>query len=453
MTAIPAPTARGLLVPRDRLSTILALGLPIIGGMVSQNVLNLVDTAMVGSLGDAALAGVGLGSFATFMVQAFIMGLGSGVQAMAARRVGEGRLDIAARPLNGGLILALAFALPISVLAAYLTPTLLPLITADSAVAAVGVPYVQVRMLGVAAVGMNFAFRGHWNGVGRPGIYLRTLLVMHAANILLNYLLIYGALGLPAMGATGAGLGTAIATWIGTLTYIVLGLRHARTSGFLAAVPDRATLATMLRLSVPSGVQLLAFATGMTALFTIIGRVGTAELAAANVLINVMLVAILPAMGLGLAAASLVGQALGRGDPADAARWGWEVVRTAAVVLFLLGLPMVVVPDLVLSAFIHDPDTIALARLPLRLTGALLAADSLGVVLQNALLGAGASRTVMLVTVILHWGLFLPAAWLVGPVLHTGLLGIWVAQLVYRLIQSIVFVAVWRRRAWIHARA
>ncbi|MEZ4266707.1 MAG: MATE family efflux transporter [Myxococcota bacterium] len=444
---------RRLLVPRDRLHTILGLGLPIIGGMVSQNVLNLVDTAMVGSLGDAALAGVGLGSFVTFMAQSFVMGLGSGVQAMAARRVGEGRLDAAARPLNGGLALALSFALPISVVVALLTPALFPLIAPATPVADVGIPYVQVRMLGVAAVGMNFAFRGHWNGVGRPGLYLRTLLVMHASNIVLNYLLIFGALGFPELGSTGAGLGTALATWIGTGTYIFLGLRHARSGGFLAGVPDRDTLTTMLRLSIPSGIQLLAFATGMTLLFGIIGRVGTAELAAANVVINVMLVAILPAMGLGLAAASLVGQALGRGDPDDAARWGWEVVRTASVVLFLLGLPMVLAPDLVLSAFIHDPDTIAVARLPLRLTGAFLATDALGTVLQNALLGAGASRTVMTVTVLLHWGLFLPAAWLVGPVLQTGLLGIWLAQIAYRLIQSLVFVRVWSRRAWIHARA
>ncbi len=453
MSGLPAAARPRLLIPRDRLREILTLGLPIIGGMVSQNVLNLVDTAMVGSLGDAALAGVGIGSFATFMAQAFIMGLGSGVQAMAARRVGEGRLDIAARPLNGGLLAALAFGLPVSALVILLTPTLFPLIAPDAPVAAVGIPYVQVRMLAVAAVGMNYAFRGHWNGVSRPGIYLRTLLIMHVSNIALNYLLIFGALGFPQMGATGAGLGTALATWIGTGTYFYLGLRHARDGGFLAGIPDRETLTTMLRLSVPSGVQLLAFATGMTVLFGIIGRVGTPELAAANVLINVMLVAILPAMGLGLAAASLVGQALGRGDPAGATQWGWEVVRTAAVVLFLFGLPMVLAPDLLLSAFIHDPDTIAIARLPLRLTGAFLATDALGTVLQNALLGAGASRTVMRITVILQWGVFLPAAWLAGPVLHTGLLGIWLVQLAYRLIQTLVFAHVWRRGAWIHARA
>ena len=80
----------------DRSKRIMALALPIIGGMVSQNVLNLVDTAMVGHLGDAALAAVGFGGFATFMATAFITGLSSGVQAMASRRLGEGREDVMA---------------------------------------------------------------------------------------------------------------------------------------------------------------------------------------------------------------------------------------------------------------------------------------------------------------------------------------------------------------------
>ena len=84
----------------------MGLALPIMGGMVSQNVMNLVDTGMVGRLGKASLAAVGIASFATFFSQAFLIGLGAGVQAMASRRQGEGREDTTAAPLNGGLLLA-----------------------------------------------------------------------------------------------------------------------------------------------------------------------------------------------------------------------------------------------------------------------------------------------------------------------------------------------------------
>ena len=86
------------------------MALPIIVGMLSQNVLNLVDTAFVGALGDNALAGVGLGGFLNFLTSVLVLGISAGVQAMASRRVGEGRRDQAAVALNGGLLIVLGFA-------------------------------------------------------------------------------------------------------------------------------------------------------------------------------------------------------------------------------------------------------------------------------------------------------------------------------------------------------
>ncbi|MEO1337136.1 MAG: MATE family efflux transporter, partial [Myxococcota bacterium] len=96
----------------ERYWNVLRLGTPIVGGMISQNVLNLVDTAMVGTLGNAALAGVGTASFLNFMSVAFLTGFSVGVQAMVARRIGEGRESVAAIPLNGTLVIILGLALP-----------------------------------------------------------------------------------------------------------------------------------------------------------------------------------------------------------------------------------------------------------------------------------------------------------------------------------------------------
>lgn len=94
-----------------RIRTLGLLALPVVGGMASQNVLNLVDTAMVGSLGDESLAAVGTASFANFVAVAFLMGLSSAVQAMASRRKGEGRLSEAAVPLNGAILIDVAIAI------------------------------------------------------------------------------------------------------------------------------------------------------------------------------------------------------------------------------------------------------------------------------------------------------------------------------------------------------
>lgn len=432
----------------SRYKTVLELALPIMGGMVSQNVMNLVDTAMVGSLGKHALAAVGLSSFAAFMSQAFIMGLSSGVQAMSARRMGEGKQDSMAIPLNGGLLLAISIALPATVLLFLAAPHLYPYLNDDPLVIANGVPYLQARLCGMTAVGMNFAFRGYFNGVNLSRIYLRSLLVMHVCNLVLNYGLIFGHLGMPELGALGAGVGTAAATYVGTVTYVVMGWRHARGAGFLQGIPDRATIKSMLQLSVPNGVQQMFFAAGLTALFWIVGKVGTTELAAANVMVNLMLVAILPGLGLGLAAASLVGQALGRGDAADAKRWGWDVVKVGMLVLGVIGLPMLVIPDLLMAIFTSDAATIAAARWPLRMVGATIAIDGAGLVLQHAMLGAGDSRRIMVVAIGWQWLLMLPAAYAVGPWLGHGLLGIWGVQVAHRFLQAGSFAMMWQRGKW-----
>ena len=432
-----------------RLRRILVLALPIIGGMVSQNVLNLVDTAMVGSLGNSALAAVGLGSFSTFMCQAMILGISVGVQATAARRKGEGRDHETAGPLNTAILLVICTGLVLSAILYFLVPRFYPFLNNDPEVIKAGVPYLRIRILAIVFVGMNFSFRGYWNAVDLSRLYMSTLLVMHASNIFLNYVLIFGHFGAPALGVTGAGIGTSVSTVIGTAIYFFLGFRYARQNGFLHARPSMKQIKDLVKLSLPNGIQQLFFSAGFTAMYWIIGKVGTLELAAANVLINVMLVCILPGIGLGLSAATLVGQALGRRDPADAMRWAWDVVKVGIVIMGTLGIPMWLIPDQVLSIFIHDPQTLDVARLPMRLVGLTIAAEAVGLVLMNALLGAGDSKRVMLVSIGSQWGLFLPLAYLFGPVLGFGLLTIWILQSGYRAFQAVIFTVVWIRGKWV----
>ncbi len=436
------------LVTPARRNRILHIALPIIGGMMSQNVLNLVDTAMVGAIGPAALAAVGIAGFVNFMAAAAIMGLATGVQAMTARRIGEGRKDESAVPLNGGLFLALLIGAALTVVAFVSAPFVFPMINGDPVVVADAVPYFQARCLAIVAVGMNFSFRGYFTGVSLSQLYLRTLLVMHACNVVLNYLLIFGKFGFPELGAEGAGIGTALSTGIGTAIYFGLAWRWARPNGFFHRVPRRDTMVSMMRLSVPSAIQQFLFAAGMTALFWIIGQVGTQETAASNVLVNLFLVALLPGLGLGMAAMTLVSEALGRKDPEDARQWAYDVLKITCVALGLLGLPAVVVPEVILSGFIHDPQVLALAVSPLRFLGAIMVVEAAGLVFMNALYGAGAARAVMVTSVATQWGLGLPLAWLVGPYLGMGLFAVWLAFSAYRFVMTAIVAVLWARGGW-----
>jgi putative MATE family efflux protein len=416
--------------------------------MVSQNLLNIVDTAMVGFIGDAALAAVGLGGFVVFMCQALILGISTGVQSTAARRKGEGRPDRAAATLNSALLLVLMVAPIISVILIQLAGSAYPLLNNDPDVIALGVPYLEWRLGAIVFVGMNFAFRGYWNALDMSRVYMNTLIIMHACNICLNYVLIFGKLGSPAYGVTGAGMASALSMGIGTATYMFLGFRHVAKDGFLRCLATRVETMSLIRVSLPAGLQQLFFAAGLVAMFFIIGRIGTPELAAANVLITVLLFAILPGLALGIACTTLVGQALGRKDADDAYQWTWDVAKLTVVLLTILGLPMWLVPDLVSSAFIHEPSTRELARWPMRVMGLTMPIEAMSFAFMHGLLGAGDARRVMIVSVGTQWLVFLPLAYLVGPLMGFGLLGVWILQGGSRALNSFLFIEMWRGRKW-----
>ena len=437
-----------LLPTRDRFRTILLLGLPIMGGMLSQSVLNLVDAAMVGSLGEAALAGVGLGGYANFVIIALVMGLGVGVQATVARRRGEGRNEQLAAPLNHGLFIAALLSLPLMLLCWFNAEHIIGLLSDDGDVIAIGSDYFQWRTLAVIAVGWNFAYRGYWNGIRQTGRYLQILVAMHVFNVVISYGLIFGHFGLPEMGAAGSGLGTSIAMFLGTGMYFLLTWHTGRRHGFMRSLPSLTDIRFMLRLSVPNSLQQFFFATGVTALFWIIGQIGTAELAIAHVLVNLALLLILPGVGLGMAATTLVSHSLGEQQPQEAYRWGWDVVRVAVVTLFIMGLPFWLVPELILQAFTRDPELLTLGTWPLRITGLGMTLDAIALVLTQALLGAGASRTVMSVNLGSQWLIFLPCAYLAGPILGGGLLAVWLLQSLYRVMTSVIFAIMWERKHW-----
>ena len=425
--------------------------MPVITGMVSQNILNLVDTAMVSRLdsSNAALAAVGYGGFALFVAQAIILGLSTGVLAAASRRKGQGRTGETAYFLNAALIIVVLVAPAITGLLIWVIPEIYHWINDDPEVIAFGVPYLQIRAVGIMFVAMNFSFRGYWNAIDMTRLYMFTLILMHSLNILLNYMLIFGHWGAPALGVNGAAIASVIALGFGSTLYFVFGLRYAREFGFLRKLPPCADVIRLVQVSLPSGIQQVFFSAGYLAMFWIIGKVGTAEVAAANVLINMMLVALLPGMGLGLAAATLVGQALGRNDVEDAARWGWDVVKVAAVSLTVLGLPMILLPRELLSAiYTLDPHTLDLAVWPLRLIGLSMIFEAVGTILNHALLGAGDTRRVMLVAIFNQWLVFMPCAYLIGPVYGFGLTGIWLLQVCYRVIQAGIFSYFWVRRSW-----
>lgn len=432
----------------NRHGRVIRLALPIMLGMLSQSVLNLIDAALVGHLGEVALAGVGVGGYAMFMLSAVVFGLSSSVQSQTAHRVGASHADTT-YPLQSGLVIGVGVALPLSFWAWWQAPLLIGLITQADGVQNVAVSYFRWRVVSLMAIALTLCFRGYWNGRQQTHLYLRIIVAVHLLNVAASAGLIFGLAGLPNMGFSGAGAGTTLSLFAGLIVWCWVSKNHVSPQSFLAYYPCLATLRTTLLLAVPHSTQQLLFAAGYAVLFWLLSQLGTTSVAVGHVLVNLSLLLILPGVGVGVAAMSLVGEALGRNDRHEAHRWGLDALRVAWLLLLVLALPMLIVPEHVLSIFFDSNALIALGTLPLQLTGVMIVVDAAALVLAQALMGAGAQRTVMLLTLGMQWLFFLPLAWWVGIGLEHGLLGIWLMQLLYRLINSLGFLWVWQRRHWL----
>jgi multidrug resistance protein, MATE family len=438
-----------LQLPLNRARSLLNIGLPIMGGMISMVLLGLIDTAMVGLLGNAALGAVGLSSFAAFIFLGLFFGFSIAVQALVSRRSGEGRSGESAQPLHAALIVIGTAAPVMSAALYFLVPYLIPLINDDPEVVAISIDYIRWLILQAVFAGFIAANTGFWNGIGESRIYIPSMVAMHVANVFLNYVFIFGNFGAPEMGAEGAGLATFLAHIIGAVLYGRLGLRYGKAYGYLEWAPTAEEVRRVMRLAVPAGIQQLLDVAALTVTYSIVGRVGTAELAVYSVLINFINVVGLPAWGLGTAGATLVGQALGRKDIPDANQWALDTVKIGMVSMAVIGLPFWLVPEWLLSIWIHDPDTLAIAVWPTRILGLMIVFNGVGYMLASLLNGAGDVKKVTWINFFTQWLILVPGAWLMGPTLGFGLLGIWVVhQFLFRLGHVFIFGWFWRRGGW-----
>lgn len=416
--------------------------------MLSQSLINLVDAFLISPLGQDALAAVGAGSNINFVALSLVAGLSTAIQTLVARRVGAGQSCYCAMPVNHGLLIAAFFALPVSLLLMLSAPWMLKWFSSDNAILNDAVIYFQIRIMGLMAATLSLSFRGFWNGIGCPRLFLYILLFSHGCNILFSYLLIHGVFFIPPLGIAGAAIGTLISMYTGVILNFLLLLRKAVPYGFMQRRKAPAEFSRLLRLAIPDSIQQTSFALGIMVFFLIISQMGTKEMAITHILTNLSLILILPGIGLGMATTTLVSRSLGAKRPDEAWRWGKESLYLAVITLSLLSIPLFLRPDWFLLPFIRDPALLSMGVTPLRITGLGILLDTGSLVLTHALLGAGANQTVLCIRFICQWLFLLPACWMVSIPLNMGFTTIWVVHAIQRLISSIAFIIVWQKKHW-----
>jgi putative MATE family efflux protein len=441
-----------MIVPWARARITFRLALPIVLVLLAQALMSLITIALVSPLGDAAVAGIGIGNALFSTLMAVLFGIDTGVQALVAWRFGAGQEIDAGFVLTDSLPIAAAAGL-LLVFAGYVGgPGIFGLITADSEALAYGLSYLNATLPTLLFLGVVFAFSAYRNGAGTPWYSLLPVVIQLPCAGLFSYLLVFGAGGLPRLGTAGAGLGLTLSALVALSVHLLLALRIVPVPGFLRRRPRWSGMRLILGIGLPVGLQQSLVYAGMAAFYAVVGLLGIGAMAAMNVVLAMMLLSILPASGVGIAAATLVGAALGRDDIADAERWGWETAKLGAAVIVACSLIVTVAPLDTLALFVADQSTRELAAVPLRVMALGMGIDAFGRILGFAMRGAGATRFVTAVAFAMQWGAQLPLVWLVGVHLGFGLLGVVVVRLLLFATETAIIAIAWRSGFWSRAR-
>lgn len=436
-------------VPLGKHRHLLALATPIMAALLSQSLLNVVDAFMVGQLGAQSLAAVGVGSYLNFIAVSLLLGLGGAVQALVARAHSGSKKSAWASPMKAGLLLGLISAPPITLLFYAISEPALLWVSQDAEVTAEALPYFLMRLAALFIVAMNFNFRGYWNGIHQPSTFLKILLISHLLNVLFSYVLIYGHFGVPALGTLGAGIGTVLAMSFGMLVNAVFIWRNIKPHGLAVQPPPKPVYKALTRIAIPTSLQQFSFALGMTLLFWLLGHFGSDYLAIGHVLISLTLLLILPAMGLALAATSLIGQALGQHNTHAASYWGWVAARLCCLLLAACVVPVMLLPEWFLQYFLHQESLILQAKTPLRITALVVFFDGLAMVFSHALLSIGEARKVFLVSFSTQWLVFLPSAYLAISFFNISFTELWWLYAAQRLLNMALLASFWQRQNWV----
>jgi MATE family multidrug resistance protein len=405
---------------------LLDLAVPVVVVQIGMMLMGVVDTLMVGRLSPEALAAVALGNLYGMAVMLLAQGILLAIDPLVAQAVGAGDHSAIARDVQRALVLAVALTLPVSVF----------LLFGGPALAALGQPPVVVPLAdGYARLLIPGIFPFLAFGVGRQALQalgrlrpvVTTILVANVVNIGLNWALIFGRFGFPALGVAGSAIATSASRWLMVAVLAGLGWKDLRhyLHPWLPESLAPAALARMARLGLPIGLQFELEFSAFGGVALLAGGLGTIPMASHQIAINLASLTYMVPLGISAAAAVLVGRAVGRGNATEARRQAVTALLSGAGFMVGTALLFLAVPGALARFYSSDAGVVALAGALIPLAGVFQVFDGIQVTAIGVLRGVGDTRTPFLVTLMGYWAIGMPFGMLLGLRLGLGAAGLW----------------------------
>lgn len=442
-----------LLTERGELrASVMRLAWPAIVENLLHTMVGIVDTAMVGRLGSASLAAVGLGNQIFNIGLTVFSALATGSTAIVARYVGAKEPEKAGEVARQSLTLGLLVSGSVMALLLLTARNLLGFLfrRSEAAVLDMGAGYVRiiasVIILNYFLIVINAILRG----AGETQTPMRTTALVNVINILGNAVFIYGLGPIPAMGVAGAAVGTAIAQGCGGIIAIYTLLRNPvlRVRLSDSFKPDLLLIRRIANIGIPAGIEQGIMRVGQLIYTMIVSSLGTVSYAAHQVALNAESFSFMPGAGFAVASTTLVGQKLGAQRPDDAETAGQITRNLAVLIMSAMGLVFFVAPRFFVSIFSNDPEVMELATICLRLVAISQPSLAIWMVLAGGLRGAGDTRAIMRVVTVSFLVVRVGLAYILAIHFGLGLIGAWIAMIADLFLRGALIQRRFSRGEW-----
>ena len=434
----------------SELRPLMKLAGPVVLAEVGWMGMGLVDTVMVGPLGPAAIAATGMGSAVFTAIAIFGMGLMLGLDAYVSQAHGAGDERECLLWLHQGVWLACCVA-PIAMALTWILYGTLDHWGLHPETGRLVGPYIRVIALSAVPLIVYAAFRRYLLGMHLVRPIMMALLSANIVNAAGNWVLIYGNLGMPALGVEGSAWATTAArVYMALFLYLAIRLEHSRRGHRHPKVDlafDPTRIRRLVALGFPAASQ-VALEVGVFAVATALaGRLDPVSSGAHQIALNIASLAFMLPLGLASSAAVRVGFAFGAGDRPRAARAGWTALATGAVIMMAVGLVFFLWPVPLLRVFSPDPRIIQIGVSLLVIAAGFQLFDGTQAVVTGALRGISETRMPMIVNFIGHWFLGLPVGYLLCFRFGWGVQGLWIGLSIGLIVAALVLTVVWWKRA------
>ena len=430
---------------------VILLAIPMMLEMCMESVFAVVDIFFVSHLGKHATSVVGLTESVITVVYSLAIGVSMAATAMVARRVGEKDPAAAARAGMQAILVSLLITAVVSIAGFYYSPNILRLMGAEEEAVQTGTVYTRIVFSGSIVIMLLFLINGIFRGAGDAMMAMKSLWIANICNIILCPLLIRGFGPIPAMGLMGAAIATTVGRGVGVAyqLYHLFNSKGVVRFTLKQLAPDFTIIRSLVGIAWPGTLQFLIGSGSWIVLASLVVQTGHSEASAGyQIAIRIVMFFILPAWGMSNAAATLVGQNLGAGQPGRAEL---SVLRTAkynAVFMGVVSLLFLFFARFIISFFTKDEAVTEYAVDAVRIISSGFLFYGIGMVMANAFNGAGDTRTPTVINLFGFWFFQIPLAYLLAVTWNMGPLGVFLAIPIAETSIAIVAYIVFKRGTW-----